>query len=95
VLEGRTSFRFRARLEADLTSKEREETLERIRAKMDAILTEKEMENVRYAIEEVDDISIDPKTGKFRLVVREDKNENATNVGGPTGENERSVAAAA
>jgi phenylacetate-CoA ligase len=71
VLEGHTSFRFRARLESGLTSSEREETLNRIRAKMDAILAEKEMDNVRFEIELVDEISLDPMSGKFRLVIRE------------------------
>jgi phenylacetate-coenzyme A ligase PaaK-like adenylate-forming protein len=71
VLESRTAFRFRARLEAGLTAKEREETLGRIQERMRGILEEKEMNNVRFEIEEVESLAIDPHSGKFRLVVRE------------------------
>ncbi len=71
VLESRTSFRFRARLSAGQTAQERQATCDRIRDKMNAILAEKEMSNVRYEIEQVEELEIDPNTGKFRLVVRE------------------------
>jgi hypothetical protein len=71
VIESRTSFRFRARFEAGLTRQECEETRARIRQRMNAILEEKEMNNVHFEIEEVDSLAIDPKSGKFRLVVRE------------------------
>lgn len=71
VLESKTSFRFRARLDAGLTAQGRQAACERIRQKMNAILAEKEMGNVRFEIEQVQDLAIDPKTGKFRLVVRE------------------------
>lgn len=71
VLKSRTSFRFRARLDAGLTVRECQATCERIRQKLVAILAEKEMSNVRFEIEQVDSLDIDPNTGKFRLVVRE------------------------
>jgi len=77
VLESKTSFRFRARFEADLTGKECEEVRERIREKMNAILADKEMGNVRFAIEQVESLEIDPHSGKFRLVVRDPKCEPA------------------
>ncbi len=71
VLESKTSFRFRARLNAGQSAQERQATCERIRDKMNAILAEKEMSNVRFEIEQMETLEIDPKTGKFRLVVRE------------------------
>jgi phenylacetate-CoA ligase len=71
ILESKTSFRFRARLEAGLSPAERQAALQRIHDKLTSMLAEKEMDNVKFKIEEVDSISIDPKTGKFRLVVRE------------------------
>lgn len=77
VLESRTSFRFRARLEGGLTAPEREETLQRIRDRMAAILAEKEMRNVRFQIDEAESLAIDPRSGKFRLVVREESHRNA------------------
>jgi phenylacetate-CoA ligase len=71
VLESRTSFRFRARYDAGLSEQERLETRERVRARMRALLAEKEMNNVQFEIEEVEAMAVDPKSGKFRLVVRE------------------------
>jgi phenylacetate-coenzyme A ligase PaaK-like adenylate-forming protein len=71
VLEGPTSFRFRACFESGLSELQREQTRVEIARKLDAILAEKHMGNVRYEIEEVDAVVSDPKTGKFRLVVRE------------------------
>jgi phenylacetate-coenzyme A ligase PaaK-like adenylate-forming protein len=75
VLESKTSFRFRARFENGLTRKECDETRARIRERIGAILAEKEMTNVRFEIEEVDSLAIDPHSGKFRLVVREPESE--------------------
>jgi hypothetical protein len=36
-------------------------------------LDEKEMSNVQFQIEEIRELEIDPRSGKFRLVVREDE----------------------
>jgi len=36
--------------------------------KLQEILSQKEMDNVTFDIEEVDDLQVDPKTGKFRLI---------------------------
>ena len=71
VLESKTSFRFRARLEPGQTSDEQSATRQRIHRTLDALLAEKDMGNVFYEIEEVDTLEIDPVTGKFRLVVQE------------------------
>lgn len=71
VLKDKTSFTFRARFDVGLTEQQRAETRERISQKMDALLAEKEMQNVSFDIEPVESLAIDPKSGKFRLVVRE------------------------
>ena len=71
VLESKTSFRFRARFDAALSTQECEATRERVRERLTAILAEKEMSNVRFEIEQVESLEIDPHSGKFRLVVRE------------------------
>jgi phenylacetate-CoA ligase len=73
VLESKSAFRLRARFDAGLTTQEREETRGRIRSKLDAILAEKEMHNVRFEIDPVESLAIDPRSGKFRLVVREQR----------------------
>lgn len=77
VIESKTSFRFRARFDDGLTPHETKATRERIRQDMNAILAEKEMSNVRFEIEPVESLAIDPHSGKFRLVVRESDNEPA------------------
>ncbi len=71
VLEGPASFRFRARFEAGLSAAEQDATEERIRTAMNALLAEKEMQNVTFKVERVEELKIDPHTGKFRLVTRE------------------------
>lgn len=67
-LLSRSSFLFRACLEKDLEAKEREEVFREIRIKLQEILSQKEMDNVTFDIEEVDDLQVDPNTGKFRLI---------------------------
>ena len=67
-LLSRSSFLFRACLEKGLETKEREEVFRDIRMKLQEILSQKEMDNVTFDIEEVDDLQVDPKTGKFRLI---------------------------
>jgi phenylacetate-CoA ligase len=71
VLENKTSFRFRARFDSGLTAQECVETRKRIHKTINAILAGKEMSNVRFEIEEVESLEIDPHSGKFRLVLRE------------------------
>jgi phenylacetate-CoA ligase len=64
----RSSFLFRACLEKGLETKEREDALHNIRMKLQELLSQKEMDNVTFDIEEVDDLQVDPQTGKFRLI---------------------------
>ncbi|HSI63941.1 MAG TPA: hypothetical protein VLE43_12510 [Candidatus Saccharimonadia bacterium] len=71
VLEGKTSFRFRARLETGQTEQEQQATRERITQTMGALLAEKDMDNVKFTIEQVEALEIDAHSGKFRLVVRD------------------------
>lgn len=71
VIESKTSFRIRARLDDGLTDKECAETEGRIRQTLNAILAEKDMQNVQFKIERVESLAIDASTGKFRLVMRE------------------------
>ena len=70
VLLDQTSFIFRVRFEPDRSRSEKQAIRRQIREKMRAILVEKEMDNVRFEIEEVETLPIDPVSGKFRLVVR-------------------------
>ncbi len=74
VLLDDTSFVFRARFESGHSEAEKQTIRRQIREKLRAILAEKEMDNVRFEIEEVDSLPIDPMSGKFRLVVRRELN---------------------
>lgn len=65
----KTSFRFRVVLEPCGGEADRKDVLENIGKKLREILRQKEMENVTFEIEEVDDLRVDPKTGKFKLIV--------------------------
>ena len=67
-LLSRSSFLFRACLEKGLGLKERDEVFRDIRMKLREILNQKEMDNVTFDIEEVDDLQVDSKTGKFKLI---------------------------
>jgi phenylacetate-coenzyme A ligase PaaK-like adenylate-forming protein len=71
VVDGADSFRFRARLDPELSSAGRDECRRLLQARLEAMLAEKEMINVRFHIEEVEALTIDPRTGKFRLVLHE------------------------
>lgn len=62
-------FNFRVQLDRSLDRFGHEETLRRIRERLRQLLAQKDMDNVRFAIVEVDGFGIDPRTGKFRLIV--------------------------
>lgn len=68
-LLGKASFLFRAVLEKGLEPATRDEVFRNIRMKLREILRQKEMDNVTFDIEEVDELEVDPKSGKFRLIV--------------------------
>ncbi len=70
VLDTPTHFTFRARLDSDLRPHVHAETLRRIDARLRELLAQKHLEHVTFTIDEVDALSVDPRTGKFRLVVR-------------------------
>lgn len=71
VLQSKDSFRLRARLEPGQNEQEQADTMERIRETLRALLSEKSMDNVQFTIEQVNELEIDERTGKFRLVVKE------------------------
>jgi hypothetical protein len=64
------SFIFKAILNKGISEFQKNEVLREIKSKIDSILSEKDMENVSFEIEESEDLPVDPRTGKFRLVVR-------------------------
>jgi phenylacetate-coenzyme A ligase PaaK-like adenylate-forming protein len=71
VLTSPTSFVVRAVLAGSLTREEQQLTLERTQQKFRALLDEKEMSNVVFEIEERQALEVDPRSGKFLLVLNE------------------------
>jgi len=50
---------------------QKNERLWELKSKLDSILSAKDMENVSFEIEESEDLAVDPRTGKFPLVVKD------------------------
>lgn len=67
VLTSDSSFIFKAAIKSD----NKEKVLKKIDEKLEKILSEKNFSNVKYKIKEVEDIPVNPKTGKFKLVISE------------------------
>lgn len=66
VQTGKNSFVMKAVIEAG----NKEKTIQDIKARMKKILEEKKLDtSVVFVVEETDDISNDPKTGKFKLII--------------------------
>ncbi len=68
------SFIFKAVLNQGLSESQKNHVIKDIRSKIELVLSAKDMENVVFDIEEADDLPVDPRTGKFRLVVKDDMN---------------------
>ena len=63
------SFVLKACLEKGLTNSQTLEALREIKKKMTELLAAKEMDNVSFDIKVVEEIPIDPSTGKFKLIL--------------------------
>jgi phenylacetate-CoA ligase len=66
-----TAFRFAVCLDATLAEAERQEAVRGVEARLEEILWQKRMGNVRFTVEVVDDIPLNPQSRKFRLIVKE------------------------
>lgn len=66
-----TSFRFAICLEPAMDAKAKANAIQGASARLREILRHKALENVSFTIEVVDDIPVDEKTRKFRVVVRD------------------------
>lgn len=69
-LRDKQSFILKTQFRGSLSLDEKTETLQDIRSKMRHILSEKAMDNVRFEVKEVDALWVDPKTGKFKLILQ-------------------------
>src|SRR6185437_4053667 len=66
-----TGFRFAVCLDPGLPEAGRQEAIRSVEARLREILRQKRMGNVRFTVDVVDDIPLNPKTRKFRLIVGE------------------------
>jgi len=72
VLRDKKSFDFLAVIRKE---EEKDEVIEKIRKKLDDILADKGFSDVRYSVKVVDELMVDRKTGKFKLIVKKEKKE--------------------
>ncbi len=63
------SFVFKVIIDPSIVGAERARTLGEIETRLKAILSEKGLDNVTFKIEEADDLPVDEKTGKFKLIL--------------------------
>lgn len=68
-LRGPESFEFAVVFDPSATSEQRAAALSFAKEKLRAILIEKALDNVAFDVRPVDDIPVDPRSGKFRLIV--------------------------
>jgi phenylacetate-CoA ligase len=66
VVKDKKSFDFLAVIKDE----NKEDVIRRIGKKLDSILKDKKFTSVKYSIKEVDDLRVDEKTGKFRLIIK-------------------------
>jgi phenylacetate-CoA ligase len=71
-VESPTACVFRVCLQPGLHDVQRERTIAEVDRRFGALLAQKEMSNVEYRIDVLDELPVDPKTGKFRLIVLPD-----------------------
>lgn len=69
VLQDKQSFTVKAAFTQKLSHTEKTDVIQSITSQIDHILAHKSMKNVRYEIKEVDTLWVDPKTGKFKLIL--------------------------
>lgn len=69
-----SSFDFRVVFEPDIDSGAVSRAIDELRHQLNTILQEKKMRNVRYEIQLVNELPVDVKTGKFRLIVNDPDN---------------------
>jgi phenylacetate-CoA ligase len=65
-----TSFVFKARFETGRDAQQKEATRSQICEQLRAMLAEKRMDNVDFRVEEVDQLKVDPRSGKTRLILK-------------------------
>jgi len=76
-LTGPAAFRFAVCLDEVLTPQQRDEAVQRLQQRLCELLEQKRMSNVKFTVEVVDHLAVDPRTRKFQLIVRSDADKAA------------------
>lgn len=69
-IESKSNFILNVKLTPGLSSEKKQNVYTQLTAKVREILNEKNMDNVQFEIQEVDELWVDPKTGKFKLILK-------------------------
>jgi phenylacetate-coenzyme A ligase PaaK-like adenylate-forming protein len=69
------AFIFRTVFKNNVDEFRKKEVRKKLKSKIASFLSVKEMENVSFKIEEFENLPIDPKTGKFRFIIKDAGNE--------------------
>jgi phenylacetate-coenzyme A ligase PaaK-like adenylate-forming protein len=80
---GLESFCLAVVFDSSASALQKQEALAIARRNLAAILREKEMDNVTFDVTAVDDLPVDSKSGKFRLIVSQGAEEQTSSLGGP------------
>jgi phenylacetate-CoA ligase len=68
-LTGKAAFRFMVCLDSSLSPQQQIESIANVRSRLKEILRQKLMDNVSMEIIVADDLPVDPKSGKFQLIL--------------------------
>ena len=69
VIHGPESFSIKVIYSSGISVEEKQTAKQNLTVQMDEILAHKNFSNLKYEIAEVDNLPVDPKTGKFKIVV--------------------------
>lgn len=69
------AFIFRTVFKNNVHASRKNEVRRKLKSKIVSFLSVKEMDNVSFEIEELEDLPVDPKTGKFRFIIKDAVNE--------------------
>lgn len=69
------AFVFRTVFNRNVHASRKNEVRRKLKSKIVSFLSAKEMDNVFFEIEELEDLPVDPKTGKFRFIIKDAANE--------------------
>jgi phenylacetate-CoA ligase len=71
LVQSKSSFVLKVIYEDQITNLEKEKCNQKLTKQLNAILEHKQMSNVSFKIQEASELPVDPKTGKFKMIVKE------------------------